>query len=111
MALPGGEFLMGDCDAEGFVRDGEGPVRAVRLDPFRIDVCAVTNEQYAAFVEATGYRTDAERIGWSYVFAGFLPAALRRGAPAARAHPVVVRGTGRRLGPPGGARQRAGGAR
>ncbi|WP_372463799.1 formylglycine-generating enzyme family protein [Streptomyces pinistramenti] len=81
VSLPGGEFLMGTDDAEGFAGDGEGPVRAVRLDPFRIDVCAVTNEQYAAFAEATGYRTDAERIGWSYVFAGFLPATLRRGAP------------------------------
>ncbi|MEV5205095.1 formylglycine-generating enzyme family protein [Streptomyces sp. NPDC053720] len=79
--LPGGEFLMGAEDAEGFPDDGEGPVRAVRLDPFRIDACAVTNERFAAFAADTGYRTDAERLGWSYVFAGFLPAALRRGAP------------------------------
>ncbi|MCI3273758.1 formylglycine-generating enzyme family protein [Streptomyces cylindrosporus] len=79
--LPGGEFLMGAEDAEGFPADGEGPVRAVRLDPFRIDAYAVTNEQYAEFVADTGYVTDAERIGWSYVFASFLPGALRRGAP------------------------------
>ncbi|MFF8615599.1 formylglycine-generating enzyme family protein [Streptomyces sp. NPDC015350] len=79
--LPGGEFLMGAEDAEGFPNDGEGPVRPVRLAPFRIDACAVSNERFAAFVDATGYRTDAERLGWSYVFAGFLPAALRRGAP------------------------------
>lgn len=79
--LPGGEFLMGAEDAEGFPDDGEGPVRPVRLAPFRIDALAVTNERFAGFVADTGYRTDAERIGWSYVFAGFLPAALRRGAP------------------------------
>jgi formylglycine-generating enzyme required for sulfatase activity len=79
--LPGGEFLMGAQDAEGFPGDGEGPVRAVRLAPFRIDVCTVSNDQFAAFVAATGHRTDAERFGWSYVFAGFLPAHLRRGAP------------------------------
>lgn len=79
--LPGGEFLMGAEDAEGFANDGEGPVRRVRLAPFRIDACAVTNEQFGAFVGATGHRTDAERLGWSYVFAGFLPAALRRDAP------------------------------
>ncbi|MFI5653367.1 formylglycine-generating enzyme family protein [Streptomyces anulatus] len=79
--LPGGEFLMGAEDAEGFPADGEGPVRAVRLKPFRIDAQAVTNECFARFAEATGHVTDAERYGWSYVFAGFLPAALRRGAP------------------------------
>ncbi|WP_426368642.1 formylglycine-generating enzyme family protein [Streptomyces sp. E-08] len=79
--LPGGEFLMGAEDAEGFPDDGEGPVRPVRLSPFRIDVHAVTNDAFAAFVAETGHVTDAERFGWSYVFAGFLPAALRRGAP------------------------------
>ncbi|WP_254643292.1 formylglycine-generating enzyme family protein [Streptomyces sp. BV286] len=79
--LPGGEFLMGAEDKEGFADDGEGPVRRVRLAPFLIDTCAVTNTDFAAFVDATGYVTDAERLGWSYVFAGFLPAVLRRGAP------------------------------
>ncbi|MFB8272095.1 formylglycine-generating enzyme family protein [Streptomyces sp. NPDC055955] len=76
--LPGGEFLMGTDSAEGFAADGEGPVRAVRLSPFRIAPYAVTNAQFGAFVEATGHVTDAERFGWSYVFASFLPAALRR---------------------------------
>jgi formylglycine-generating enzyme required for sulfatase activity len=33
----------------------------------------VTNERFAAFVQATGHRTDAERYGWSFVFAGLLP--------------------------------------
>lgn len=79
--LPGGEFLMGSDDTQGFASDGEGPVRRVRVAPFLIDVHAVTNNQFAAFVDATGYVTEAERLGWSYVFAGFLPAALRRGAP------------------------------
>ncbi|MBD0672063.1 formylglycine-generating enzyme family protein [Streptomyces sp. CBMA156] len=79
--LPGGEFLMGTEDAEGFPGDGEGPVRPVRLAPFRIDVHAVSNDRFAAFVADTGYRTEAERIGWSYVFAAFLPGELRRGAP------------------------------
>nr|WP_316529481.1 formylglycine-generating enzyme family protein [Kitasatospora sp. K002] len=80
VALPGGEFLMGTRDTEGFPADGEGPVRAVRLKPFLVDACAVTNDAFAAFVADTGHLTDAERFGWSYVFAGFLPAALRRGA-------------------------------
>ncbi|WP_037908749.1 formylglycine-generating enzyme family protein [Actinacidiphila yeochonensis] len=80
-ALPGGTFLMGTDDPEGFPADGEGPVRPVAVRPFRIGVHAVTGADFAAFVDATGYTTDAERFGWSYVFAGFLPAALRRGAP------------------------------
>lgn len=80
VAIPGGEFLMGTADADGFASDAEGPVRRVRVDGFLLDACAVTNSRFAAFVDATGYATEAERIGWSYVFAGFLPAALRRGA-------------------------------
>ncbi|MFF3372284.1 formylglycine-generating enzyme family protein [Streptomyces sp. NPDC002680] len=79
--LTGGEFLMGTNDTEGFPEDGEGPVRPVRLGAFHIDAHAVSNDRFAEFVDATGYVTEAERIGWSYVFAGFLPAALRRGAP------------------------------
>lgn len=36
--------------------------------PFRIAPYAVTNEEFARFVAATGYVTEAERFGWSYVF-------------------------------------------
>ncbi|MET9490772.1 formylglycine-generating enzyme family protein [Nocardia sp. NPDC006630] len=79
--LPGGEFLMGTTDSAGYPGDGEGPVRSVRLSPFLIDTRAVTNERFAAFVADTGYRTEAERLGWSYVFAGFVPGALRRESP------------------------------
>ncbi|MGH3392505.1 MAG: SUMF1/EgtB/PvdO family nonheme iron enzyme, partial [Actinomadura sp.] len=79
--LPGGTFRMGTADPDGFPADGEGPVRDVTLGPFWIDACAVTVARFARFVRETGHRTDAERFGWSYVFAGFLPAALRRGAP------------------------------
>ncbi|WP_392757410.1 formylglycine-generating enzyme family protein [Streptomyces sp. LN590] len=78
--LKGGSFRMGTEDSDGFPEDGEGPVREVILSPFWIDANAVTNERFARFVDATGYVTEAERFGWSYVFAGFLPAALRRGA-------------------------------
>ena len=73
LRLPGGAFLMGSDAAEGFPEDGEGPVRPVTLRPFAIDAAAVTNEQFAGFVAASGYRTDAERYGWSFVFQQFLP--------------------------------------
>nr|6S07_A Chain A, Formylglycine-generating enzyme [Thermomonospora curvata DSM 43183]6XTL_A Chain A, Formylglycine-generating enzyme [Thermomonospora curvata DSM 43183]6XTM_A Chain A, Formylglycine-generating enzyme [Thermomonospora curvata DSM 43183]6XTN_A Chain A, Formylglycine-generating enzyme [Thermomonospora curvata DSM 43183]6XTO_A Chain A, Formylglycine-generating enzyme [Thermomonospora curvata DSM 43183]6XTP_A Chain A, Formylglycine-generating enzyme [Thermomonospora curvata DSM 43183]6XT len=68
VAIPGGTFRMGGEDPDAFPEDGEGPVRTVRLSPFLIDRYAVSNRQFAAFVKATGYVTDAERYGWSFVF-------------------------------------------
>lgn len=70
--LPGGEFLMGNEGDYGFAMDGEGPVHVVRLEPFHIDVTCVTNDQFNAFVNATAYKTEAERFGWSFVFQGHL---------------------------------------
>jgi len=71
--LPAGTFLMGTDDECGYPEDGEGPVREVRLDSFWIDATAVSNERFAEFVRSTGYVTDAERFGWSFVFSGLLP--------------------------------------
>jgi formylglycine-generating enzyme required for sulfatase activity len=70
--IRGGEFLMGTDDREGFPADGEGPVRRVRVRPFFMDRTAVTNAQFARFVQETGYKTEAERFGWSYVFYMFV---------------------------------------
>lgn len=71
--IPAGEFTMGSVDDLAYPGDGEGPLRQVELSAFEIDVHAVTNEDFAAFVADTGYRTDSERMGWSFVFAGLLP--------------------------------------
>ncbi|GGZ08350.1 hypothetical protein GCM10010365_29500 [Streptomyces poonensis] len=68
MTLPGGDFRMGDAFDEGHPDDAEGPVRTVTVEPFRIDATAVTNARFAGFVRATGYRTEAERYGSSFVF-------------------------------------------
>lgn len=73
VALPGGEFLMGAEGPLSYPEDGEGPVRAVTVAAFGIDRCAVTTGEFATFVDTTGYRTDAERLGFSFVFAGLLP--------------------------------------
>lgn len=64
---------MGTDDKEGFAADGEGPVRSVLVRPFYIDRCALTSEHFETFVNATGYRTEAEQFGWSFVFGGRLP--------------------------------------
>lgn len=74
VSLPGGSFLMGTDYAGGFPGDGEGPVRTVTLSPFGIDRYPVSNRDFAAFVDATGYRTEAERFGWSFVFWSHIPA-------------------------------------
>ncbi|HEY4248615.1 MAG TPA: formylglycine-generating enzyme family protein [Lacunisphaera sp.] len=70
--IPAGEFLMGANDPDGWIADGEGPVRPIALQAFHIDACCVTNEQFNTFINATGYRTEAERFGWSFVFHLFL---------------------------------------
>jgi sulfatase modifying factor 1 len=71
--LPGGSFLMGTDIREGFPADGEGPVRKVFVDAFYMDSSAVRNREFAPFIAATNYVTEAERFGWSFVFEGDLP--------------------------------------
>lgn len=66
--LPAGRFLMGDAFDEGYSADGETPVHEVELPAFHLDATAVTNAQFATFVKATGYRTEAEELGVSAVF-------------------------------------------
>lgn len=78
--LDGGRFLMGTDSADAIPGDGETPVREIFVDPFRIEACAVSNADFAAFVDATGYQTDSERLGWSFVFEGRLSRKLRRTA-------------------------------
>jgi sulfatase modifying factor 1 len=69
--VPGGSFLMGSA--------AESPIHEVIVAPFYIDAICVTNSQFNDFVNATSYKTDAERLGWSFVFVGHLtPAEQRR---------------------------------
>jgi formylglycine-generating enzyme required for sulfatase activity len=63
---------MGDDRGEGRPLDREGPSRIVEVGRFAIGECAVSNSHFGEFVEATGYVTDAERFGWSFVFMSFL---------------------------------------
>ena len=64
---------MGSDDLLAYPEDGEGPAHEVSLRPFQIDRYAVSNDRFAVFVQSTGYVTDAERWGWSFVFGGLLP--------------------------------------
>ena len=87
--LDGGRFLMGSESPEAFAHDGEGPVREVLLDPFYISKFPVTNAQFAEFVARTGYVTEAQRWGWSFVFRNHVPEAQRK--PALPATPWWIR--------------------
>lgn len=61
--IPGGEYMMG---AEGLLAlPREFPKHPVSVDGFYMDTHEVTNAEFRAFVEATGYKTIAERpIDW-----------------------------------------------
>ena len=96
---------MGDDSVWAYPGDGEEPVHDVELDAFRIDRFAVTNDAVREFVDATEWRTDAERYGWSFVFAGLLPDGFP-GHPRRGRCRVVAPGGGRRLATSGRARQR-----
>lgn len=61
--IPGGTFTMGSTD--DLARPDEQPTHEVILHGFWIDQTEVTNAQFRAFVDATGYLTIAERpVDW-----------------------------------------------
>lgn len=55
--IPGGKFTMGANDGEA----DERPLHDVKITGFWMDKTEVTNEQFARFVSATGYKTLAEQ--------------------------------------------------
>lgn len=57
--IPGGTFVMGT--AGDTPHRNEQPAHTVRLDSFYLDETEVTNAQFRAFVDATGYATTAEK--------------------------------------------------
>jgi formylglycine-generating enzyme required for sulfatase activity/uncharacterized membrane protein YkvA (DUF1232 family) len=74
--IPRGTFLMG---SEDFYPE-EGPVHEVTVDGFWIDQHPVTNEEFARFVQATGFVTVAERALNPADFPGAPPENLVPGA-------------------------------
>jgi formylglycine-generating enzyme required for sulfatase activity len=71
ITIPAGEFLMGsDKKKDGRARDDETPQHKLYLPEYRIARVPVTVAQFAAFVQATGYRTTAEERGSAVVYTG-----------------------------------------
>ena len=66
--VPGGTWRLGATRTEGFVFDNEKWAHEVKLNPFRIARAPVTNREFAAFVEAGGYRTRDfwSDAGWAW---------------------------------------------
>ncbi|MDA1008901.1 MAG: SUMF1/EgtB/PvdO family nonheme iron enzyme [Planctomycetota bacterium] len=63
--IQGGEFVMGSEKTNPLARPDEMPSHRVRVSSFWIDATEVSNREFAAFVDATGYRTVAERpVDW-----------------------------------------------
>lgn len=72
VSVPGGRALVG-TNSPIILPDIEGPMRNVRVKPFLMGAGTVTNAEFARFQSATGYITEAEEIGWSFVFAAQVP--------------------------------------
>lgn len=72
--VPGGQALTGTARPVLPV-DCEAPLRRRKLAAFHCGRGTVTNAEFARFIAATGHITDAERLGWSFVFINLLPAA------------------------------------
>ncbi|WP_344785357.1 formylglycine-generating enzyme family protein [Microbacterium kribbense] len=66
--VPAGAFTMGDSSGDRNPQDGEVPLHRVELEGFSIDATTVTNDDFARFVDETGYATEAETFGFSAVF-------------------------------------------
>lgn len=78
LQIPKGAYLIGTNSGDGFPADREGPQVLIEHPAFLIDATTVTNRDFAAFVEETGYMTEAEKFGWSFVFHYFLSRKTRQ---------------------------------
>lgn len=70
--IPGGIAFCG-TDSPYLVADEEAPFRTSRTKSFWMDDTAVSVGRFAKFVSDTGYQTEAETFGDSFVFNGLLP--------------------------------------
>jgi formylglycine-generating enzyme required for sulfatase activity len=91
--VPAGCYQMGDTFGDGYFN--EKPAHEVCLDTFAIGVFSVTRGEFARFVAATGYRTEAEQSDGCYTHTGTSwkkdPSASWRapGFPQEDNHPAV----------------------
>ncbi|WP_234446484.1 formylglycine-generating enzyme family protein [Luteimonas sp. MC1750] len=100
VVVPHGGFSMGAVDGDPDAEDSERPRRNLRFERgFALSLAEITVAQFRRFVDATGYRTRAERRGFSMAYDERSGNFVRRsgvdwksdfaGAPAAANLPVV----------------------
>ncbi|XP_029635266.1 formylglycine-generating enzyme [Octopus sinensis] len=88
--IPAGKFQMG-TNRPVFVADGEGPEREIEIKSFYMDIHEVSNAEFEKFVNATGYVTEAETFGNSFVMENYLSeATLKNVTQAVTAAPWWV---------------------
>lgn len=82
--IPGGTFWLGAQAQDGFCFDNEKWAHPVAVVPFRIARAAVSNREFAAFVDDGGYRRpelwDREGQAWRSQAGAEHPVYWRRGA-------------------------------
>ena len=84
--IPGGEFSMGAADPREMNHGGPDPmddarpIHRVYVDGFWMDKTEVTNDEFARFIKATGYKTVAELAPRAEDFPGAPPENLVAGS-------------------------------
>ena len=69
VGIPKGNFKMGDIQAAGQIF--EKPAHNINISKgFWMGKFEVTQKQFRQFVNATGYKTQAEKLGWAYIYDG-----------------------------------------
>ncbi|MEP5729200.1 MAG: formylglycine-generating enzyme family protein [Sulfitobacter sp.] len=76
VTIPGGKALVG-TKTPFIPQDGEAPIRTKKVKSFVITSTTVTHAAFKEFVTQTGYITEAERFGWSFVFHSDVPDSIR----------------------------------
>ncbi len=68
VAVPGGRWQLGSTSDDGFIFDNEKWAHEAVLTPFRIARAPVTNAEFAAFIDAGGYRAREfwSDAGWAW---------------------------------------------
>lgn len=76
-AIPGTKRPVFGTSTPRIPNDGEETRHAKPISPFLMTKTTITNAEFAAFVDATGYVTEAETFGWSFVFWSDVPSDIK----------------------------------
>lgn len=75
--VKGGKFMMG-TNHPFLPLDGEGPAREIKVSSFYMDIYEVSNAEFELFANSTGYVTEAEKFGDSFVLDGKISEEIKK---------------------------------